>query len=151
MPKDDPFSLLAYDQHQSIAACESEEAASDSAGSIGHATDPSPELRNAEQIKEWLRTRGAAELLNLVKWDTYPEKILLLGAWHESRGGDTLWKSSDLDEVFKQAKEKPPNNFPRDIKTAIKSGVIHAETPRAYTVTRTGWNKIAQVIENVER
>ena len=54
-----------------------------------------------------------------------------------------------MDEVFRQAKEKPPNNFPRDIKTAIKSGLIHAETPRSYTVTRTGWNKIGQAIENL--
>jgi hypothetical protein len=126
-------------------------ATSDAGGTGGYASPLSTEPRNEEEIKEWLRTRGAAELLNLVKWDTYPEKILLLSAWHESRGGDTPWKSADMDEVFRQAKEKPPNNFPRDIKTAIKSGVVHAETPRAYTVTRTGWNKIGQTIEQLGR
>src|ERR1700737_1066952 len=68
---------------------------------------------NEQAIKEWLRAHGAAELLNRFKWDTYPEKILLLGAWYESRGGETPWRSADMDETFKQAKEKPPNNFPR--------------------------------------
>lgn len=126
-------------------------AISGGAETSGHPANVSPEARSEEEVKEWLRTLGAAELLNLMKWDTYPEKIHLLGAWHESRGGDTPWKSADMDEVFRQAKEKPPNNFPRDIKTAIKSGLIHAETPRSYTVTRTGWNKIGQAIENLGR
>jgi hypothetical protein len=96
--------------------------------------------------KPWLQGLGAAELLNRLKWDSYPEKILLLGACGEAKGGTTPWKSSDMDEIFKQAKEKPPGNFPRDIQTAIKSGLIHAETPRTYSVTRTGWNKIGQAI-----
>ena len=98
-------------------------------------------------IKEWLKSHGAAELLNRFKWDSYPEKILLLGAWHESRGGNSPWRSADMDETFSQAKEKTPGNFPRDIRNAIKSGLIHAETPRTYMVTRTGWNKIGQAIE----
>jgi hypothetical protein len=105
---------------------------------------------NSEQaIKEFLKSHGAAELLNRLKWDSFPEKILLLGAWYESRGGATPWRSADMDETFKQAKESPPRNFPRDIKNAIKSGWIHAETPRTYAVTRSGWNKIGQATENL--
>jgi hypothetical protein len=105
---------------------------------------------NSEQaIKEFLKSHGAAELLNRLKWDSFPEKILLLGAWYESRGGGTPWRSADMDETFKQAKETPPRNFPRDIKNAIKSGWIHAETPRTYAVTRSGWNKIGQATENL--
>ena len=105
---------------------------------------------NSEQaIKEFLKSHGAAELLNRLKWDSFPEKILLLGAWYESRGGGTPWRSADMDETFKQAKESPPRNFPRDIKNAIKSGWIHAETPRTYAVTRSGWNKIGQATENL--
>lgn len=93
--------------------------------------------------KERLSSYGAAEVLNHLRWDTHPEKILLLAAWHEARGGTTPWKSSDMDSVFLSAKERSPANFPRDIKTAIKSGWIHTHTPRTYSVTRTGWNKIA--------
>ena len=99
---------------------------------------------NEEATKAVLNERGGAELLNQLKWDNYPEKILLLGAWHEARGGTTPWRSADMDETFKLAKETPPSNFPRDIKNAIKSGWIHNETPRTYVVTRTGWNKIGQ-------
>lgn len=99
-------------------------------------------------VKEWLRGHGAAELLNAFKkWDSFYEKIVLLAAWHEARGGQTPWKSADVSEVFKQAKEKAPANFPRDISRAIQSGLIHAETPRTYSVTRSGWNKIAGEIE----
>ena len=105
---------------------------------------------NEQPIKSALQALGAAELLNRLKWESYPEKILLLGAWSEAKGGATPWKSSDMDEVFRQAKEKAPGNFPRDIRTAIKAGWIHAETPRTYTVTRTGWNKIGQSFASLQ-
>lgn len=100
-------------------------------------------LANEETLKAQLVNYGAAELLNHIRWDTYPEKILLLGAWHEAKGGNTPWKSADMDSVFRQAKESAPSNFPRDIKVAIKSGWIATHTPRTYSVTRTGWNRLA--------
>ena len=102
-----------------------------------------------DMLKTRLGSYGAAELLNQVQWDTYPEKILLLGAWHEARGGTTPWKSSDMDSVFRQAKEGAPSNFPRDIKVAIKSGWIHTHTPRTYSVTRTGWNRLGDALSKL--
>ena len=116
-----------------------------------HASEESASLiqDSLQDVKEWMASHGGAELLNMFKWDSYPEKILLLSAWHEAKGGHSPWRSSDMDEVFKQAKEKPPANFPRDIRNAIKNGLIHAETPRTYTVTRTGWNKVCQRIEEM--
>ncbi len=118
---------------------------------IADAPRPLTGHNNEQAIKELLKDHGAAELLNRLKWDSFPEKILLLGAWYEARGGTTPWRSSDMDETFKQAKESPPRNFPRDIKNAIKSGWIHAETPRTYAITRSGWNRIGQATENLER
>jgi len=107
---------------------------------------PSP---GEEATKGLLASLGAAELLNQLRWDTHPEKILLLAAWHEARGGSTPWKSADMDSVFMNAKERPPANFPRDIRTAIKSGWIHTHTPRTYSVTRTGWNKISDSLSKL--
>ncbi len=106
-------------------------------------------IGDEEAVKARLGTYGAAELLNQMRWETYPEKILLLAAWHEARGGSTPWKSSDMDSVFKQAKEGAPSNFPRDIKVAIKSGWIHTHTPRTYSVTRTGWNRVADALSKL--
>ncbi len=123
-----------------------------SAGVVPHSTaakelpDNSAAPLGEEMLKTRLGSYGAAELLNQLSWDTYPEKILLLAAWHEARGGGAPWKSSDMDTVFKQAKEAPPSNFPRDIKAAIKSGWIHTHTPRTYSVTRTGWNRVGDAV-----
>ena len=108
--------------------------------------DPRNGNDSEEEIKATLKALGGAELLNQLKWDSFPEKILLLAAWHEARDGTTPWRSSDMDDIFKLAKESPPSNFPRDIKNAIKSGWIHNETPRTYVVTRTGWNRIGQAL-----
>ena len=102
-----------------------------------------------DMLKTRLGSYGAAELLNQLQWDTYAEKILVLGAWHEARGGGTPWKSSDMDAVFRQAKEAPPSNFPRDIKVAIKAGWIHTHTPRTYSVTRTGWNRVGEAVSKL--
>lgn len=110
---------------------------------------PLPGNGSEEAIKAALNERGGAELLNQLRWESFPEKILLLAAWHEARGGTTPWRSADMDDTFKLAKESPPSNFPRDIKNAIKSGWIHNETPRTYVVTRTGWNKIGQALQGV--
>jgi hypothetical protein len=113
----------------------------------GAAAKGAPLTGNSEEaVKVYLKDYAAAELLNRLRWDSYPEKILLLAAWFEARGGSIPWKSADMDEVFKQAKEKPPANFPRDVKQAIKAAWIHPVTPRTYSVTRTGWNKLAEVL-----
>jgi hypothetical protein len=119
--------------------------------SLGQRTSTEPSTGNdsEESAKASLNERGGAELLNQLKWDSFPEKILLLGAWHEARGGTTPWRSADMDDTFKLAKESPPSNFPRDIKNAIKSGWIHNETPRTYVITRTGWNKIEQALRGL--
>src|SRR5258708_2162980 len=45
-----------------------------------------------DSVKSLLRERGGAELLNQLRWDSFQEKILLLGAWHEARGGSTPWR-----------------------------------------------------------
>ena len=112
---------------------------------------PEPPTVNGsdDSLKRILNARGGAELLNQIKWDSFPEKILLLGAWHEARGGTTPWRSADMDDAFRSAKETPPSNFPRDIRNAIRCGWIHNETPRTYVVTRTGWNKIGQAFKEL--
>ncbi|MGB8367756.1 MAG: hypothetical protein ACLPYZ_14785 [Limisphaerales bacterium] len=111
--------------------------------------DPSPNQPGdpSGTVKEWLKSHGAAESLNLIDWKTGPEKILLLGAFHESRGkANESWRSADMETRFTEANEAFPKNFPRDIKTAVKSGFIATITPRTYNVSRTGWNKLAAAI-----
>jgi hypothetical protein len=97
-------------------------------------------------VKAWLRKHSASEILNKIKWDTNAERILLLGAFHESKVETDSWRSADMETRFSEAKETQPANFPRDISTAIKSGIIATVTPRTYIVSRTGWNKIAEAL-----
>lgn len=110
---------------------------------LGEARPMAATATTEDDVKNQLKNLGAAELLNRVKCDNYPDKILLLAAWCETHGGNPGWKSADIDKTFAQAKEQSPANFPRDIKQAIKSGWIHTMTPRSYCVTRSGWNKVA--------
>src|SRR6266705_4835877 len=133
-----------YRDHDAVLAGGGSAAPTDLSASVTQAA-----IGDEEAVRARLGTYGAAELLNQMRWETYPEKILLLGAWHEARGGSTPWKSSDMDSVFRQAKEGAPSNFPRDIKVAIKSGWIHTHTPRTYSVTRTGWNRLADALSKL--
>jgi hypothetical protein len=97
-------------------------------------------------VKHWLASHTASEVLNRIKWETYPEKILLMGAFHESTDGAEGWKSADMEKRFDQAKETFPANFPREIRLAVDSGTVGAVTPRTYKVGRAGWNKIADAV-----
>lgn len=97
-------------------------------------------------VRAWLAKHAPAEALNFLKWDTYPDKILIFGAFYESRGGGEGWRSSDMEKLFAEAKEGQPGNFPRDIRTAIKSGDIRSVTPRTYAISRTGWNRLGDAL-----
>jgi hypothetical protein len=100
--------------------------------------------------KQWLNQHSASEVLNLIKWDTNPDKILLMGAWHEASGKPEGWRSADMESRFSEAKEGFPANFPRDIATAIKEGLVAPVTPRTYKVSRTGWNKIGEAVAKID-
>ena len=97
-------------------------------------------------VKAWLNKHSPAEIFNMIKWDTNPEKILLMGAFHESKTETDSWRSADMEARFVEAKDTRPSNFPRDIANGIKAGFITTVTPRTYIVSRTGWNKIADAI-----
>jgi hypothetical protein len=101
---------------------------------------------DTDSAQKWISKRIASEVLNRIKWETNPEKILLLAAFHETNGGKEGWRSADINERFKQAKEPFPANFSRDIASAVSSGLVGAVTPRTYKVGRAGWNKIADAI-----
>src|SRR5712691_8265684 len=57
-----------------------------------HPKDAPPGNNSEDAVKGYLKEYGAAELLNRLRWDSYPEKILLLSAWFEARGGTVPWK-----------------------------------------------------------
>lgn len=106
----------------------------------GDISDPS------QRVKGWMAQRAAAEVLNQIGWKTNVEKILLLGAHYEAKGGAEGWKSSDMADKFKEAKEGFPGNFARDVATAVKEGLLATITPRTYTISRTGWSRISAAI-----
>lgn len=101
-------------------------------------------------VRKWLTKHAPAEVLNFLKWDTYPDKILMLGAGHEAGGNGGGWRSSDMEELFAEAREAPPANFPRDISNAIKTGNTRPVTPRTYAISRTGWNRLGEALTKAE-
>jgi hypothetical protein len=109
------------------------------------------EINSEKSSKEWLAKHSPAEVLNKLAWDTYPEKILALGAYHESKAGEDFdsWRSADITARFAEAKDSPPANFPREIASAIKSMFVAAKTPRTYIVSRTGWIKVSTAISKL--
>jgi hypothetical protein len=133
--------ITAHKSDEAVAPTQSGVFADPLANSTG---DPSV------AAKAWLAKHSAAEILNKIKWDKNPEKILLMGAFHESKVETKSWRSADMELRFAEAKETQPTNFPRDIATGIKSGLIATVTPRTYIVSRTGWNKIAEAIQKLQ-
>lgn len=105
----------------------------------------SPNGDTIAAAKNWLSNHSAAEALNLIGWKTNPEKILILGAYHESKSpAEQDWRSSDIEQRFSEAREQFPANFTRDISNAVKDNLVAPATYRTYKVSRTGWNKLAE-------
>lgn len=103
----------------------------------------------SQNTKAWLAKHSSSEVLNMVKWDTNAEKILLLAAHHEAKGGAEGWRSADMETKFSEAKESFPANFSRDVVTSIKDGIIATVTPRTYKVSRSGWNRITDAVSKL--
>ncbi len=92
--------------------------------------------------KDWLSKHSPSEIISKIKWETFPEKILLMGALHEALGKGEGWRAADIESFFSSARQSPPKNFARDIANAIKITVVATVTPRTYKVSRTGWLRI---------
>jgi hypothetical protein len=129
-----------------ISKHQSDEAPPSNAPAATFSLEPSLSGDPGAPVKQWLARRSAAEVLNMIGWDSNPEKILLLAAFHEASGEDDAWRSADMEARFTEAREGFPANFPRDIRVAIRDGLIATITPRTYRVSRTGWNRISDAI-----
>lgn len=114
--------------------------------SITDLADPNKERVRIDTARNWMAEHSAAEALSKIGWPNFSERILILGALIEAKGGDPGWRSSDIENQFRAARETPPSNFARDVSLAIKAGIIATETPRTYSVSKTGWLKLYEAI-----
>jgi hypothetical protein len=103
----------------------------------------------SQSTKTWLSGHSGSEVLNMLRWAKNPDKILLLGAHYEARGGAEGWRNADMVSKFAEAKEAFPGNFSRDVVVAIRDGLLATVTPRTYKVSRTGWNKITEAVGKI--
>jgi hypothetical protein len=92
--------------------------------------------------KNWLQKHSPAEAISFLGWETFIERIVILGAIIEASGNDPGWRNADINERFSAARQPIPGNFARDISNAIKGGFVSTVTPRTYAITRSGWLKI---------
>jgi hypothetical protein len=112
-------------------------------------SDQNKESERLAFARAWLGERSPAQVLAQVGWETFPERILLLGAHYETTNGIIGWQDADIGAKFNVAKAPPPENFVRDVFSAITAGIITAVTPSTYKVSRTGWLKVYEAIIKV--
>ena len=139
--------LNIIQKHESKDAISSATQSAPSPATFQPAAEPGGDP--AQNTKAWLAKHSASEILNMVNWDTNPEKILLLAAHYEAKRGTEGWRSADMQTKFSEAKEPFPSNFSRDVVTSIKDGIIATVTPRTYKVSRSGWNRISDAVSKL--
>jgi hypothetical protein len=80
---------------------------------------------------------------------TFPEKLLLLGAWTEARKEKFILRGPYLVEALVQAGERPPANPKRDVMAAVRSGWIVLglfPNPSRATLTLDGWRRVGEML-----
>jgi hypothetical protein len=80
---------------------------------------------------------------------TFPEKLLLLGAWTEARKEKFILRGPALAEALVQAGQTPPANPKRDVMAAVRSGWITLglfPNPSRATLTAEGWRRVAEML-----
>ena len=70
-------------------------------------------------------------MLTLVKLESFRDKILLLGAWHESRGGGTPWRSAHIPRGEEQAQAVVFETFDRVVIEVRAAVATLGQTERA--------------------
>ncbi len=109
------------------------------------APKPGPEARAVMAKLAGLPAAPLADHADL----TFPEKLLLLGAWLESRKEKFLIRAPLLVEAMVQAGQSPPANPKRDVMAAIRSGWLTLglyPNPNRAALTPEGWQRVAEML-----
>ncbi len=80
---------------------------------------------------------------------TFPEKLLLLGAWTEAHKEKFILRGPALAEALMHAGQTPPANPKRDVMAAVRSGWITLglfPNPSRGTLTAEGWQRVAEML-----
>ena len=56
-------------------------------------SDPNKEAERLTFARSWLGERPVSEILTRIGWETFPERILLLGAHYETTDGIIGWQT----------------------------------------------------------
>jgi hypothetical protein len=85
------------------------------------------------------------EFLAECRASTNAEQITALGHYICEYEAKDNFSKDDIKEGFRRAHEAIPKNLPRDVSTAIKSGLVHEAPGKAgrYYVTNTGMQLVA--------
>ncbi len=91
-------------------------------------------LRGTQTLNEFLRELGH---------QSHQEKILAFGYWGEIKQGQPYFTVDDILSSYRKAREVPPTNIHRDLRTLISKGFLLPEGQSengssAYALTNTG-------------
>ena len=80
---------------------------------------------------------------------TFPEKLLLLGAWTEATKEKFILRGPVLVEAMVKAGQTPPANPKRDVMAAVQSGWFTLglfPNPNRATLTSEGWLRVGEML-----
>ena len=90
------------------------------------------------------------ELFKRIGPQTFPEKFLVLAAWHEAAaaqaGADRAFSGRLLVNALVELGETPPANPARDVQQALAQGWLARTGHRQLNVTNTGWLHVKEML-----
>jgi hypothetical protein len=81
---------------------------------------------------------------------TNPQRITALGHYVAEVNGDNGFSLEEVKKALRRAGEPMPKNFGRDVKEAIKNGLIYEEEPDHYVLTERALGYVSDGFPNTE-
>ncbi|MCB1210113.1 MAG: hypothetical protein KDK97_12330 [Verrucomicrobiales bacterium] len=109
----------------------------------------SPNILTPESkaVRDQIAASSVEALYGRLGTATFPEKILVVTGWLESRSAESLAPHRrDVRRLLVKLGQEPPANPGRDIRTAWNEGWVSEAGERCLSVTNAGWAKIQTLV-----
>ncbi len=107
---------------------------------------PQPLTAESEAVKARVSGLTLAQVGQRAEGKTFPERVVLLTAFAETRPGALPVSRLNLRDMFVRLKDRPPANFGREVRGAWDLGWLDWLSKNEVAVSNAGWTRVSELL-----